>query len=338
MSPVAVITGCTGQDGSYLTELLLEQGYHVKCIVRNTTYPLTVSNIGSYVNNSCLEIFTADLLDQSSLNKVFLTCMDTDKLEVYNLAAQSHVGVSFDCPINTMEVNSMGVLNILETIRQLGLIKKCRFYQASTSEMFGKVHEVPQNENTPFHPRSPYGVSKLSAHWIVKNYRETYDMYACCGILFNHESPRRGDNFVTQKIVKGIRNVLNGKQDCLYIGNVEAKRDWGHARDYVYGMWLMMQQDNPDDYVISMNQNHSVREFIAQVMTHYPNSEYKWEDEGDNEKLVVEGKAIIKVSKDFYRPCEVETLLGDSTKIRNIGWKPQYTFNDLVDDMVISAR
>lgn len=325
----AVITGSTGQDGSYLTELLLEKGYNVKCIVRMTSNSLSSTNLKNCLNDKNLEIFTADLLDMTSILKVFETCKELETFEVYNLAAQSHVGVSFDCPKATYEVNVIGTLNLMESIRQLNLMTKCRFYQASTSEMFGKVHETPQKETTPFHPRSPYGVAKLSAHWCVKNYRESYNLFVCSGILFNHESPRRGEHFVTQKIVKGIQQIVDGQLDCLELGNLEAKRDWGHAKDYVEGMWLMLQQDNPDDYVISSGETHSVREFVDTILKQH-NIDYKWE--GD--KVISNGKVIVCVSEKFYRPCEVDLLLGDCSKIKSIGWKPNFSFNDLVRDMI----
>ena len=336
MSKCAVVTGATGQDGSYLVELLLEKNYTVVGIVRRTTYDIKKSNLTTEsLNHPKLKIFDGDLTDQASLVKVFNFCKDFETIEVYNLAAQSHVGVSFKCPVSTSEINYTGTLNLLETIKQLDLIPKVKFYQASTSEMFGKVQEVPQSEKTPFYPRSPYGVSKVAAHWIVKNYRESYDLFACCGILFNHESPRRGDNFVTQKVVKGIHNVLNNKQPVLEVGNLDAKRDWGHAKDYVRAMWLMLQQETPDDYVVGTGKQHSVREFIEKVLLCY-DIQIGWEGEGVNEvgKETVTGQVIIKVSEEFYRPCEVETLIANPTKILSIGWKPRYTFEDLVGDMI----
>lgn len=336
MSKCAVVTGATGQDGSYLVELLLEKDYTVVGIVRRTTYDIKKSNLTTEsLNHPKLKIFDGDLTDQASLVKVFNFCKDFETIEVYNLAAQSHVGVSFKCPVSTSEINYTGTLNLLETIKQLDLIPKVKFYQASTSEMFGKVQEVPQSEKTPFYPRSPYGVSKVAAHWIVKNYRESYDLFACCGILFNHESPRRGDNFVTQKVVKGVYNVLNHKQPVLEVGNLDAKRDWGHAKDYVRAMWLMLQQETPDDYVVGTGKQHSVREFIEKVLLCY-DIQIGWEGEGVNEvgKETVTGQVIIKVSEEFYRPCEVETLIANPTKILSIGWKPQYTFEDLVGDMI----
>jgi len=333
----AIISGATGQDGSYMIELLLEKGYDkINCIVRRTTYVIEKSNISSNVLvNPKVNLFNADLLDPTSLIKVFEDCKESDEIEVYNLAAQSHVGISFECPRSTTETNYIGTLNILESIRQLNLIPKTKFYQASTSEMFGKVQEIPQNEKTPFYPRSPYGVSKLASHWLVKNYRESYGLFACCGILFNHESPRRGENFVTQKIVKGIRDVFLGHKEVLELGNLNAKRDWGHAKDYVNAMWIMLQQENPDDYVVGTGVQHSVRQFVEEVLKHYK-KEIIWEGEGSNEvgKLKENGKIIVKVSPSYYRPCEVETLIADSSKIKSIGWKEHFSFTDLVSDMI----
>ena len=334
MSKTAIITGITGQDGSYLAELLLEKNYKVNAIVRRSTYLIQNSNIDAdTLKHPNLKIFDADLLDQTSLLKVFEDCKDVERIEVYNLAAQSDVGVSFKCPKATSEVNYLGVLNLLETIKQLNLVDKVRFYQASTSEMFGKVQEIPQKETTAFYPRSPYGVSKLAAHWIVKNYKESYGLFTCAGILFNHESPRRGIGFVTQKIVRGIRDVMLGHKDCLEIGNMDAKRDWGHAKDYVQGMWLMLQQDEPDEYVISTGEQHTVREFIETVIRLY-NLSIQWEGEGVDEVGKIGDRVVVKVNPEFYRPCEVETLIGDCSKIKEIGWTPTYSFDELVRDMV----
>jgi GDPmannose 4,6-dehydratase len=332
----AVVTGATGQDGSYLVDLLLEKDeyYSVVAIVRRTTYDIKNSNLTTEVlEHPKFNVFTGDLTDQASLVKVFDFCKSFDHIEVYNLAAQSHVGVSFDCPVTTSEINYIGTLNLLETIKQLGLIPRTRFYQASTSEMFGKVQEVPQTEETPFYPRSPYGVSKVAAHWIVKNYRESYGLFACCGILFNHESPRRGHHFVTQKIVKGLQAVAQGKQSHLELGNLDARRDWGHAKDYVRAMWMMIQQTEPDDYIVSSGEQYTVREFIKKVTP-----TVRWEGEGVDEKGYIDNKLVIKLSKEFYRPCEVDTLLGDPSKIRAIGWTQEFTFNELVKDMVDSSN
>jgi GDPmannose 4,6-dehydratase len=334
MNKCAVVTGATGQDGSYLVELLLEKDYTVVGIVRRTTYDIKKSNLTeASLNHPKLKIFDGDLTDQASLVKVFNYCKKFDNIEVYNLAAQSHVGISFKCPVSTSEINYIGTLNLLETIKQLDLVEKTKFYQASTSEMFGKVQEVPQTESTPFYPRSPYGVSKVAAHWIVKNYRESYGLFACCGILFNHESPRRGNNFVTQKIVKGLARVMSDQQEYLELGNIEAKRDWGHAKDYVRAMWMMLQQENPDDYIVSSGKQHSVRNFIECVLKTY-DFKIKWVGEGIDEQGVIGDKTIIKISEGFYRPAEVDSLVGNPAKIESIGWKPEFTFDDLVKNMV----
>lgn len=330
MTHVAIITGATGQDGSYLSELLLEKGYNVFCMIRRSTYPIQSSNLTSLtLKNSKLRLFDADLTDQSSVMRVFQAASDYDVIEVYNLAAQSHVAISFECPALTVETNVIGTLNLLESIRQSGLIKKVRFYQASTSEMFGKVQEIPQTESTAFYPRSPYGVSKVAAHWMVVNYRESYGLFACCGILFNHESPRRGANFVTQKIVK----ALTGPNPRLQIGNLDARRDWGHAKDYVQAMWLMLQQQNPDDFVVSTGEQHSVREFIERVCE-IRGIKLSWVGSGLDEIGVDQnGETIVSVSEKFYRPCEVDTLLGDCSKIKSIGWTQEYSFEGLVKNM-----
>ena len=339
MNKVAIVTGATGQDGSYLVDLLISKGDEyskICCMVRRTTYALEHSNLTeTSMKHPNVHFFTADLLDQSSLSKVLETCTDAPRIEVYNLAAQSHVGESFVCPRITSEVNYIGTLNLLETIRQLGLVHKCRFYQASTSEMFGKVQEIPQTELTPFYPRSPYGVAKMAAHWLVRNYRETYGLFACCGILFNHESPRRGIEFVTQKIAKGARDVMTGKSDAIRLGNLDSKRDWGHAEDYVEAMWLMMQQDTDGEYVVSSGTQHSVRDFVERVFAAY-NVKISWRGSGA-EEVGVDSKTdrvLVRVDPAFYRPCEVETLIGDPEKIKSIGWQPKHTFEDLVGSMV----
>ena len=329
----AVITGVTGQDGSYLSELLLEKGYTVHGIVRHTTQNIYETNIPkSVIKNEKFIIHYADIEDVSSLTNVF-KCL-SGPIEVYNLAAQSHVGISFSCPTTTLTTNMIGTSNLLETIRQCNLISNVRFYQASTSEMFGKVHDIPQTENTVFHPRSPYGVSKLAAHMMVQNYRETYNMFACNGILFNHESPRRGSNFVTQKIVKGMMNVFTNNE-VLELGNIESKRDWGHAKDYVKAMWLMLQQSEPSDYIVASGEQHSVRDFVESVVSTY-NKSIVWEGSGVQEVGKVDGNVVVKINEEFYRPCEVDTLLGDPSKIKSIGWIQEYSFDDLVRDMVTS--
>ena len=307
-------------------------------IVRRTSTNPNTGFLKNVLKNPKFHMCEADLLDQSSIVKVFEKVSGFDSIEVYNLAAQSHVATSFACPRSTVEINSIGTLNLLESIKQLGLIPKVKYYQASTSEMFGKVQEVPQKETTVFWPRSPYGVSKLCAHWLVKNYRESFGLFACCGILFNHESPRRGDMFVTQKIVKGLSAVFKGEIPHLEIGNLDARRDWGHARDYVRGMWMMLQHSEPDEYVVSMNEQHSVRDFIETVLTLMGKS-FEWHGEGVSEMCLVDGLPVVKVSEEFYRPCEVETLLGDSTKMREtLGWVPEYDFLGLVRDMVESTN
>ena len=325
---IGVITGATGQDGSYLIELLLEKGYEVRCAVRRSTYPMKYSNIAHLTEQ--VKIYDCDLTDQSSLFRLF---EGDGPFEVYNLAAQSQVGTSFNCPQTTFEINTIGTLNLLECIRQLGIHDRCKFYQASTSEMFGKVQEVPQTENTPLYPRSPYGVSKVAAHWIVKNYRETYGFFACSGILFNHESPRRGDYFVTQKIVKGIKDVVDGKIEVLEIGNPDAKRDWGHAKDYVKAMWLMLQQEQPDDYVVATGVEHSIRD-LANIVAKKNGIELSWDNDGAINSATSD--RVLKISPKFFRPCEVDQLLGDSTKVRSIGWKPEFTFETLIEDMVLN--
>jgi len=329
MNSVAIVTGVTGQDGSYLVEFLLNKGYTVFGLVRRTTFSLSHSNLPSKsLKDAKFITFTADVTDQPSLIKVFKAAEKFDRIEVYNLAAQSHVAVSFDCPISTAGINFLGTVNLLETIKQLGLISKILLYQASTSEMFGKVQEVPQKETTPFYPRSPYGVSKLAAHCMVVNYRESYNLYACSGILFNHESPRRGSNFVTQKIVNCL---IKSSEPYLEIGNLDAKRDWGHAKDYVKAMWMMLQQPHAGDYVVSSGEQHSVREFIELVSK----DPIIWSGKGIDEigTSATTGKVIVRVNPEFYRPCEVDTLLGDCSKIRSIGWVPEYSFSDLVKDM-----
>jgi len=335
MKKCSIITGATGQDGSYLTDLLLEKGYTVFCMVRRTTYKLEDSNLKGVLDK--IKVFDADVMDQPSILNVFVQASKFDEIEVYNLAAQSDVGVSFKCPSMTIETNFIGTLNILETIKQLNLIKKCKLYHASTSEMFGKVQAVPQTETTPFYPRSPYGVSKVGAHWLVKNYRESYNIFACCGILFNHESPRRGDKFVTQKVVKGLQRVMNGQNDKITMGNLDSLRDWGHAKDYVQGMWLMLQQPEPDDYIIATGEQHSVREFIERVALEHA-KEIVWEGTGVSEVGKIDGKVVVDVSEEFYRPCEVDSLVGDPTKIKGIGWHQEHSFEDLVKDMVQASK
>lgn len=331
VSRAAIITGPTGQDGSYLCEFLLDKGYDVKCLIRRCTYPLTSSNLK--VKHDSLKIYEGDILDQPIINKMVNDCNDYDIVEIYNLAAQSHVGVSFNCPKYTFEANTLGILNILETVRQHKNPEKFRIYQASTSEMFGKVQEIPQKETTPFYPRSVYGVSKLAAHWLVKNYRESYGIHASAGILFNHESPRRGIDFVTQKIVQGLKNIFKGESEVLELGNLDAQRDWGHARDYIEAMWMMLQQDVPDDYVVATGKTYTVRKFVEMSLEKMGKS-IRWEGSGDNEVGYVDDKPVVKVSKAFYRPCEVDLLVGDAQKIKNIGWSPKHDIHSLIEDMI----
>ena len=337
---VALITGITGQDGSYLAELLLSKGYDVHGTIRrsSTDYRERIAHLEGTPN---FHLHYADLGDSMSIIQVMNKVKPT---EVYNLAAQSHVQVSFDSPEFTADVDATGVLRILEAIRQCGLEKTCRMYQASTSELYGKVEEVPQNENTPFHPYSPYAVAKQYGFWIVKEYREAYDMFCCSGILFNHESERRGETFVTRKITLAAARIKQGKQDKLYLGNLDSLRDWGYAKDYVECMWLILQAEKPEDFVIATGKQHSVREF-AQLAFHYVGIELKWEGKEKNEKgICVEGpeeligKTLVEVSPDFYRPTDVVNLWGDPTKAKaKLNWNPNTTsFEDLVKIMVES--
>lgn len=324
----ALITGVTGQDGSYLAELLLEKGYRVYGIVRRKS-SLDFGNVTHLQDK--IEFIYADMTDLVSLiNAVKISQPD----EVYNLAAQSFVATSWEQPVATADIDGVGVTNMLEAIR---IVKpECRFYQASTSEMFGLVQEVPQKETTPFYPRSPYGVAKLYGHWITKNYRESYDMYACSGILFNHESERRGKEFVTRKITDAAARIAAGKQECLELGNMDAKRDWGHAQDYVYAMWLMLQQDSADDYVVATGETRTVREFVDAAFKS-TGIELTWNGAGADEYAVdvKTGKTVVKVNPKFFRPAEVELLLGDPSKAETkLGWKRQISFEQLVDRMV----
>ena len=329
----AIITGATGQDGSYLCELLLEKGYDVKCLVRRSTYDIETGNL-KYVLNK-IQLYEGDILDQPVVHKIIHDCGEYDRIEIYNLAAQSHVHTSFRCPSYTFETNTTGILNILESVRQSSDPSKYRIYQASTSEMFGKVRETPQSEETPFYPRSVYGVSKVAAHWLVKNYRESYGMYACSGILFNHESPRRGCDFVTKKITEGLKHIFKGEKEFLELGNLNAARDWGHAKDYVEAMWLMLQQEEADEYVVATGETHTVRQFVEMCVKEL-DKEIKWEGEAENEIGIVDGKIVIKVSPKFYRPCEVDALIGNASKIKNIGWTQKNSIHDLIRDMMTS--
>lgn len=329
----ALITGVTGQDGSYLSEFLLEKGYDVHGIIRrsSTDYRERIAHLEGHKN---FHLHYADMSDSMSLVKVIGKVRPD---EIYNLAAQSHVQVSFDVPEYTANTDAVGVLRILEAVRTTGLEHSCRIYQASTSELYGKVEEVPQNENTPFHPYSPYAVAKLYGYWIIKEYREAYGMYCCSGILFNHESERRGETFVTRKITLAAARIAQGKQEKLYLGNLSSLRDWGYAKDYVECMWLILQQPEPEDYVIATGVQHTVREF-ATLAFHYAGIDLRWEGEGENEKGIDKktGKEIVEVSPDFYRPTDVVNLLGDPTKARTkLGWNPLKTdFDHLVRIMV----
>jgi GDPmannose 4,6-dehydratase len=339
MKKIALITGITGQDGSYLAELLLEKNYIVYGIIRRAS-SINTKRINHLYVNTKLILKYGDLSDGINLLKILHEIKnnqkDMDRLEVYNLGAMSHVKVSFDMPEYTGNVDGLGTLRLLESIRSSGLSEITRFYQASTSELYGKVVEVPQNENTPFYPRSPYGVAKLYGFWITKNYREAYGMFACNGILFNHESPRRGPTFVTRKITRGLNMILKGERDKLIMGNIDAKRDWGHAKDYVEGMWLMLQSEKPDDYVLSTNEFHTVREFIEKSFS-LKDIDIKWKGKGINEIGYDSktGKELIFISEKYFRPSEVEELLGDNTKALNeLDWSPKISFIQLIEEMV----
>ena len=344
---VALITGVTGQDGSYLAELLLEKGYEVHGIKRRASSLNTerVDHIyqDSHEVNPSFFLHYGDLTDSSNLTRII---KDVQPDEVYNLGAQSHVAVSFECPEYTADVDAMGTLRLLEAIRFLGLEKKTKFYQASTSELYGEVQEIPQKETTPFHPRSPYAVAKMYAYWIVVNYRESYGMYACNGILFNHESPRRGETFVTRKITRALANISQGLEPCLYLGNMDALRDWGHAKDYVRMQWMMLQQDVADDFVIATGKQISVREFVRLSAKELGIMlEFSGEGvdevatvvsiEGDNAQALSVGDVIVKVDPRYFRPAEVETLLGDPSKAKEkLGWVPQITVEEMCAEMV----
>ena len=342
MSKVALITGITGQDGSYLAEFLIEKGYEVHGILRRSSSFNTGRIEHLYLDEwvrdmkkkRLIELHWGDMTDSSSLIRIISEIRPD---EIYNLAAQSHVKVSFDVPEFTAEVDAVGVLRLLEAVRIVGLVDKCRIYQASTSELYGKVQEVPQSESTPFYPRSPYGVAKLYGFWVMKNYRESYGMYCCNGILFNHESERRGENFVTRKITLAAARIAKGLQDKLYLGNLNALRDWGYAKDYIECMWLMLQQDQPDDFVIATGESHSVREFCTLAFKEV-GIELRWEGAGVDEKGidVKTGKVLVEVDPKYFRPAEVEQLLGDPTKARTVlGWNPHKTsFEELVRIMV----
>ena len=340
MRKVALITGITGQDGSFLAEFLLSKGYEVHGTIRRSSVDYR-ERIAHLEGKPHFHLHYADLGDSMSMIQVVNKVQPT---EIYNLAAQSHVQVSFDSPEFTADVDATGVLRVLEAVRQCGLADTCRIYQASTSELYGKVEEVPQNENTPFHPYSPYAVAKLYGYWIIKEYREAYNMFCCSGILFNHESERRGETFVTRKITLAAARIRQGKQDKLYLGNLSSLRDWGYAKDYVECMWLILQHEKPEDFVIATGVQHSVREF-AQLAFHHVGIELKWEGSGEDEKGIcvagpdeLVGKTLVEVSKDFYRPTDVVNLWGDPTKAKaKLGWNPNTTtFDELVKIMVDS--
>lgn len=347
MAKKALITGITGQDGSYLAEFLLEKGYEVHGVKRRASSFNTqrIDHIYDDPHNpgGRLKLHYGDLTDSSNLTRIL---REVEPDEVYNLGAQSHVAVSFEAPEYTADVDAMGALRLLEAIRFLGLERKTRFYQASTSELYGLVREVPQRETTPFHPRSPYAVAKLYAYWITVNYREAYGLFACNGILFNHESPRRGETFVTRKITRGLTNISQGLESCLYMGNIDALRDWGHAMDYVHMQWLMLQQDRPEDFVIATGQQYSVRQFIIWAAEEL-GIQLRFEGAGLDEKAVVVsvnsniapalkvGDVILRIDPRYFRPAEVETLLGDPSKARELlGWKPRITAREACAEMV----
>ena len=332
----ALITGITGQDGSYLTELLLEKGYTIHGIIRRSSQNNTklIDHLLTGDKKHNIKLHYGDLTDSTNIIKII---QESQPDEIYNLGAQSHVKVSFESPEYTTQTDALGPLRILESVRVLGLHQKSKIYQASTSELYGLVHETPQTETTQFHPRSPYGVAKLYAYWITVNYRESYGLFACNGILFNHESPRRGENFVTRKITKGLSRIEVGSQDCLSMGNIDSLRDWGHARDYVQMQWRMLQQEDPEDYVIATGKQSSVRQFIELSAKALNWGGIKWEGSGINEigRRKDSNQTVIKIDPKYFRPAEVDSLLGDSTKaLKQLGWKPKVTLNDLVLEMI----
>ena len=330
----ALITGITGQDGSYLAELLLEKGYEVHGIVRRSSL-INTHRIDHIYER--LHLHFGDLTDATNLINVI---KQVEPDEIYNLGAQSHVKVSFETPEYTGQVDGLGTLRVLEAVRLLGMEKKTRIYQASTSELYGDVQEVPQTETTPFYPRSPYGVAKLYGYWIIKNYREAYDMLCSSGILFNHESPRRGETFVTRKITRGLSRISVGLEKVLYLGNLNAKRDWGHAKDFVEAMYLMLQQDKPDDYVIATGKQYSVKDFVDEAAPYF-GFNLEWFGEGEDQIAVDKNtkRTVVAVNPRYYRPTEVESLLGDPTKAKEVlGWEPTTSFKDLVEDMCIYGQ
>jgi GDPmannose 4,6-dehydratase len=330
----ALITGITGQDGSYLAELLIEKGYEVHGIIRRASQ-INTQRIDHIYNQ--IKLHYGDLTDSTNLVRII---QQVHPDEIYNLGAQSHVKVSFELPEYTADVDGVGTLRVLEAVRLLSMEYRVRIYQASTSELYGLVQETPQKETTPFYPRSPYGVAKLYGYWITKNYREAYGMYACTGILFNHESPRRGETFVTRKITRALSRISVGLQDCLYLGNLNAKRDWGHAKDFVEAMWLMLQQDEPEDFVIATGVQYSVKDFVEEAAPYF-GMKIEWMGEGLNEIGYDWNtkKAVIRVDPKYFRPAEVETLLGDATKAKvKLGWEPKISFKQLVEDMCVYGQ
>ena len=335
MAKVALITGVTGQDGAYLAEFLLKKGYVVHGVKRRSSL-LNTDRIDHlyqepHVSNKQFELHYGDLTDSTNLIRII---QQTQPDEIYNLAAMSHVAVSFELPEYTANTDGIGTLRILEAIRILGLENKTKFYQASTSELYGSVQESPQKETTPFYPRSPYAVAKLYAYWITVNYREAYGIYACNGILFNHESPLRGETFVTRKITRAMARIKLNLQDCLYLGNLDSLRDWGHAKDYVEAQWLMLQQEKPEDFVIATGLQYSVRDFVNAAAKEL-SMKIHWEGAGLDEKAYLDGKCILEVDRRYYRPTEVKTLLGDSSKAKEkLGWSPNVSFHELVAEMV----
>jgi GDPmannose 4,6-dehydratase len=330
---IALITGITGQDGSYLAELLLEKNYSVHGILRRSSQ-INTHRIDHLISDKKLKIHYGDITDSTNLVRII---QEIQPDEIYNLAAQSHVAVSFESPEYTAQTDALGPLRVLEAVRILGLIKKTKIYQASTSELFGHTKKIPQNEKTPFHPRSPYGVAKLYGYWITINYRESYGIYACNGILFNHESPRRGETFVTRKITKGLTRIHVGLEECLYMGNINSVRDWGHARDYVEMQWLMLQQDTPEDFVIATGREASVKEFIELAAKKLNWKGIMWKGDGINEVGIRldTNEIVIKIDPKFFRPAEVNYLLGDPQKAcEKLGWKPTTTLEELVSEMI----
>jgi GDPmannose 4,6-dehydratase len=337
MPPRALVTGITGQDGAYLAEFLFTKGYEVHGVKRRASLFNTDRIDHLYQDphepDIRMKLHYGDLTDSTNLIRII---QEVQPVEIYNLAAQSHVAVSFETPEYTANADAIGTLRLLEAMRILGLEKKTKFYQASTSELYGKVRATPQDENTPFYPRSPYGVAKLYAYWITVNYREAYGLFACNGILFNHESPVRGETFVTRKITRALTRIKLGLQERLYLGNLDAKRDWGHAKDYVEAQWLMLQQNEPEDFVIASGTQHSVREFVEAV-ARLLDIGVRWEGEGASEKAfdTRSGKCLVAVDPKYYRPTEVDTLLGDASRARlKLGWQPRITFSELVEEMV----